>query len=182
MNDILPAKISAGLTFSKLVTLTCYPATGWQLSVSLRGPASIDLQGVAEGVDHRLEASATDTAAWAPGLYSYSARVSSNGVVNQVESGIVEILADITQLPVGSDVRSHNRIVLENIRAVIEKRATQDQQRYVISTPNGPRELWRTPIKDLLLLEQTYLTRVRAEDAKARGGNVFGQEVRVRLK
>jgi hypothetical protein len=182
VNDILPAKISAGLTFSKLVTLACYPATGWQLSVSMRGPASIDLQGVAEGVDHRLTASATDTAAWTPGLYVYSARVVSAGVVIEVDAGRVEVLADIAQLPAGGDMRSHNRIVLENIRAVIEKRATQDQMRYVISTPNGPRELWRTPLKDLLMMEQTYLARVRAEDAAARGGTVFGREVRVRLK
>ncbi|WOH61914.1 hypothetical protein [Bradyrhizobium sp. BWC-3-1] len=182
MNDILPAKISAGLTFSKLVTLTCYPATGWQLSLSLRGPSVIDLAGVADGVQHKLEASADTTAAWTPGLYVYSARVSADGVVIEVDAGTVEILADVAQLPAGGDMRSHNRIVLENIRAVIEKRATQDQQRYLISTPNGPRELWRTPLKDLLLLEQTYLARVRAEDAAARGGNVFGREVRVRLK
>jgi len=181
VNDILPAKISAGLTFSKLVTLAGYPATGWQLSVSLRGPASIDLQGVAEGIDHRLSASATETADYAPGLYVYSARVSSAGVVIEVDAGRVDVLPDLAQ-STGGDMRSHNRIVLENIRAVIEKRATQDQQRYVISTPNGPRELWRTPIKDLLLLESTYQARVRAEDAAARGGNVFGREVRVRLK
>jgi hypothetical protein len=182
VNDILPAKINAGLTLSKLVTLAGYPATGWQLSVSLRGPAAIDLEGVADGVQHLLEASAATTAAYVPGLYVYSARVSADGVVIQVDAGSVEVLADLAQMPAGSDVRSHNRIVLENIRAVIEKRATQDQQRYVISTPNGPRELWRTPIKDLLLLESTYLARVRAEDAAARGGNVFGREVRVRLK
>jgi hypothetical protein len=182
VNDILPAKISAGLTFSKLVTLACYPATGWQLSVSLRGPAAIDLQGVAEGVDHRLAASAVETAAYAPGLYVYSARVSADQVVIEVDAGRVEVLPDLAQMPGGSDVRSHNRIVLENICAVIEKRATMDQQRYIISTPNGPRELWRTPIKDLLLLKQTYQALVRDEDAAARGGNVFGREVRVRLK
>jgi hypothetical protein len=182
VNDILPAKISAGLTFSTLVTRTAYPATGWQLSVSLRGPAVINLEGVADGVQHKLEASAATTAAWAPGLYVYSARVSADGVVIEIDAGRVEVLADVTQLPGGSDMRSHARIVLENIRAVLEKRATMDQQRYVISTPNGPRELWRTPIKDLLALEATYLSRVRAEEAAARGSNVFGREVRVRLK
>lgn len=183
MNDILPAKISAGLTFSKLVTLTGYPATGWALSVALRGPSVIDLVGVADGVQHQLLATASDTAAYAPGLYSYSARVSDgNGVVIEVDVGRVEILPDLAQLPGGSDMRSHSRIVLENIRAVLEKRATMDQQRYIISTPNGPRELWRTPIADLMKLEQTYLARVRAEDAAARGSNIFGREVRVSLK
>lgn len=182
MNDILPAKISAGLTLSKQVTLAGYPATGWQLSVSLRGPAAIDLQGVAEGMDHRLAASAVDTASYVPGLYVYSARVSADGIVVEVDAGRVEVLADLAQMPAGSEVRSHARIVLENICAVIEKRATQDQMRYSISTPNGPRELWRTPIKDLLLLKQTYQAIVRDEDSAARGGNVFGREVRVRLK
>jgi hypothetical protein len=181
VNDIFPAKVSAGLTFSKLLSLSGYPATGWTLTVALRGPSVIDLTATADGAQHHLAATAADTAAWLPGMYVYSARVSSDGVVVEVDAGRVDVLPDLAQT-VGGDMRSHSRIVLENIRAVLEKRATQDQARYTISTPNGPRELWRTPLPELLQLEATYAARVRAEDAAARGSNPFAREVRFRLQ
>lgn len=181
MDSIVPAKISAGLTFSKLVTLTGYPATEWVLSVALRGPGVIDMTGTAEGNQHRLEADATTTAAFVPGHYAYSARVKRGIYVVEVDFGTVNVLADLVQTSGGQDMRTHARITLENIRAVIENRATQDQQRYQIGTNNSNRELWRTPMADLLKLETMYAARVRAEEAKARGENIFGRQVRMRL-
>ena len=176
MNGILPPSIGAGLTFSTLVTLTAYPANAWVLSVSLRGPAVIDLAATPDGIQHRLEATATATADYPPGLYAYSARVTDGEAVIEVERGTIKVLADLAQ-SVGGDMRSHARIVLDNIRAVIEKRATQDQQRYTINN----RELWRTPISDLLKLEAMYASRCRAEEAAANGNNTFGTNVLMRL-
>ncbi|WP_290872036.1 hypothetical protein [Aquabacterium sp.] len=176
MNGILPPTIGAGLTFSTLATLTAYPASDWVLSVSLRGPSAIDLTATADGIQHRLEASATATAEYLPGLYAYSARVTDGSAVVEVERGTITVLPDLAQ-STGGDMRSHARIVLDNIRAVIEKRATQDQQRYTINN----RELWRTPISDLLKLETLYASRVRAEETAARGNKNFGTQVLMRL-
>lgn len=176
MADIFPAKLTAGLTFDHLVTLTAYPAPDWSLSVALRGASVINLTAVADGAQHRLVANAAATGAYVPGLYSYSARVTRDGVVIGVDAGTVEILPDLAAQTGTSDVRSHSRIVLDNIRAVIEKRATQDQEKYVINN----RELWRTPLRDLLHLESTYAARVRAEEAKERGQSGFAS-VRMRL-
>lgn len=181
MDRIVPAKIKAGLTFSELKTLTGYPAPDWVLSVVLRGPAVIDLTGTAEGSQHRLAATATATAGFAPGHYAYSARVARGDVVVEVDFGTVEVLADLSQSSGGQEVRSHARIVLDNIRAVIENRATQDQQKYTIETSNGRRELWRTPLPELLQLETLYAARVSAEHARANGKNIFGRQVRMRL-
>lgn len=175
MNGILPDKIGAGLTFSKLTTLTAYPAPDWALSVALRGPASIDLVAVPDGIQHRLAATAAVTAAYTPGLYAYSIRATRGEDVVEVERGTITVLPDLAQ-SAGGDVRSHSRIVLDNIRAVIEKRATQDQQKYSINN----RELWRTPIADLLKLEALYASRVRTEEAQASGKNIWRQ-VRMRL-
>lgn len=176
MEGIVPAQIKAGLTFSKLVTLTAYPASSWTLIVALRGPSVIDLAATQSGTQHRLAATAAQTAAYAPGLYAYTARVSRDDDVVEVESGTVTVLADLTQ-STGGDMRSQNRIALDNIRAVIANRATLDQERYTINN----RELWRTPIADLLKLEAYYAARVQQEDAKARGKFAFGRVIRVRL-
>ena len=61
---------------------------------------------------------------------------------------------------------------------MIEKRASLDQERYRINN----RELYRTPIADLLKLRDLYRAEVRREQAAARGQNPFGATVRVRLR
>lgn len=176
MARIIPATISAGLTFSLPVALSCYPAPAWTLALMLRGPGSIDLAATADGTKHVLAAAADVSATYAPGLYRYTLRAAYNGVVREVETGTIEVLADLAQVSPG-DMRSPARIILDNVTAVITKRATQDQQKYKINN----RELWRTPIAELLLLRNQYAAIVRAEEAGAKGSNAFGQTIRMRL-
>lgn len=177
--DSFPGKFSAGLTFDVLRTVTECPAiTGWALSALLRGPSNIDIAATAEGNQHRFTADAATTAAWQPGLYRYVVRASLDGQVVQVDSGQIEILPDMAALSPGSEIRTHAAIVLANIEAVLEKRATQDQARYTINN----RELWRTPIADLLLLRATYQGIVQQETRVARGGSAYGRSVYIRFK
>ena len=182
MDCIVPAKIKAGLTFSVLATFAGYRAPEWVLSVSLRGPGVINLTATADGTQHRLSATATETAAYLPGHYAFSARVTRGEDVIEVDFGTTEILPDLAQSSGGEDMRSHARITLDNIRAVIENRATQDQQRYQIGSGTSSRELWRTPMADLLALESRYAARVAQEEAKAGGNNIFGRQIRMRLE
>lgn len=175
---ILPDKIGAGLTFDRLVTLTAYPAADWSLAVSLRGVASIDLTGAAEGTQHRLHATAAETGAWAPGSYWYTARVTRGAEVVEVESGKLEVTPDLASAADGFDGQSHAEKTLAAIEAVIERRASLDQERYRINN----RELYRTPIADLLKLRSLYRAEVRQEQAARRGKSLFGATVRVRLK
>ncbi len=176
--SILPDKIGAGLSFGRLVTQTAYPAPGWVLSVVLRGPDVINLTATASGTQHQLTADAATTGAWTPGLYTYSARVTDGTEVIEVEAGQLTIAADLASAGEGYDGRSHAQQTLEAIEAVIQKRASLDQERYRINN----RELYRTPIADLLKLRDLYRAEVRREMAAARGKNLFGATVRVRLR
>lgn len=178
MESIIPAKISAGITFDKLAALSAYPAPAWALRVILRGPSVINVTATAESAAHRVTISATDTAAWAAGRYMYAVRMThTDGTVRDVESGQVEVLPDLAAIDAPTDPRSANRRTLEAIIATIEKRASKDQERYKINE----RELWRTPIADLLKLRGYYAALCRAEDARARGCSVWGPAVKVRF-
>lgn len=169
MAEIIPDKIDAGLTFDRLITLTEYQPPEWNLTAHLRGPILIDLDAVADGTAHRIRADAATTALWSPGTYTYSVRVSNGTDLAQIESGRVEIRPDIASLSAGHDSRDHVRKVLDAIDAVLEKRASIDQERYTINN----RELWRTPIGDLLKLRDTYRAELRRMEA-AKSGNLFG--------
>lgn len=178
MDCNFPAKFSAGLTLDRLVTSTAYPAPEWALSVLLRGPSSIDLEATAEGEKHRFKATATQTAAWVPGVYAFALRATNtDGDVAELERGTFTVLPDINGIATGDDQRTQARRTLDAINAVIEKRASQDQQRYVINN----RELWRTPIADLLALRDRFLAEVRREENAACGRSQWGPAVRVRF-
>lgn len=175
---ILPDKIGAGLTFDRLVTLTAYPATEWTLTVALRGPSSINMTATAEGTQHRLHAAAGTTAGWVPGTYWFTARATRGDDVVEVDSGQLEITPDLASAAEGFDGQTHAERTLAAIEAVIEKRASLDQERYRINN----RELYRTPIADLLKLRDLYRAEVRREKAARCGKSLFGATVRVRLK
>lgn len=178
MSCNLPDKIGAGLTFNRLLTLTAYPAPEWSVSILLRGASVINLSAVAEGSQHRVTANATVTAAWTPGNYWYSIRATRDADVVEVEQGSLLIAPDMAAAAVGFDGRSQAETALEAIDAVLGKRATMDQERYRINN----RELYRTPIGDLIKLRAYYANIVRQEKAAACGKSLFGATVRVRLK
>ena len=148
MSCNIPDKIGAGLTFDRLLTLTAYPAPDWSVVVLLRGKSAIDLQATADGSQHRLHASAATTATWAPGDYWFSVRATRGDEVVEVEQGQLVIMPDMAAAGAGFDGRSHAQKCLEAIEAVLEKRATLDQERYRINN----RELYRTPVAELMKL------------------------------
>jgi hypothetical protein len=179
LSKILPPSIQAGATLNHCVALADYPAPEWTLVVHLRGPAVINLAAQAGGASHQLLKTAAETAPFTPGVYVYAARVTrvADGTVEQVDAGQVEVLADLAAVTAPSDTRTHAQRTLDAIQAVIEKRASRDQERYTINN----RELWRTPIADLLKLRDTYRAEVGRERAKARGKNLWGPAAQVRF-
>lgn len=144
----------------------------------LRGPSVVDIIGTADGDYFVFTAPATETSDWAAGEYWYAVRATSSGDVKQLEGGQVSVLPDIANAAEGFNGSTHAERVLAAIEAVIEKRATMDQERYRINN----RELYRTPIADLLKLRNTYRDEVNRERAKQCGHNPFGRKVRVVLK
>ena len=174
MSGIFPTSISAGLTLDRTTTQTAHPAPAWTLSAVLRGPASINLTAEAVGESHRFMVPASETAQWAAGDYWYSVRATDGTAIVEVEAGQLKIKPDLASMSAGHDGRDHVRRVLDAIEAVLERRATQDQEKYKINN----RELWRTPIAELLVLRDRYRSELRRMKA-ARKGGLFNQAVRV---
>lgn len=93
-------------------------------------------------------------------------------------NGQITILPDLASAGDGFNGKTHAQRTLEAIEAVIEKRATMDQERYRINN----RELYRTPIADLLKLRDLYRLEVAREKQAQCGKNPFGRKVRVSLR
>lgn len=148
----------------------------------MRGTGAVDLEAQpARAPAHHLYASATETEEWTPGAYSYVLRVRNGDDVREIESGRVQVLRNIASAPDDFDARSHAQRTLDAINAVIEKRATTDQQRYVIETQQGRRELWRIPIPELLAFRDKYQAMVNTENAEAAGRTPWGPALRYRI-
>lgn len=173
----LPANITAGLSFRAVVSCADNPAPDWSATLYLRGPKTINLTATPDGATHVFEADAADTTAWPAGLYWFSVRVAKGGDVQEVGAGELTVLADLTTATDGYDGRSPNEISLAAIQAVLAKRATQDQQRYMINN----RELWRMTIGDLLKLLAFYRNAVKRERNKKSGRSTFGRAIPVRF-
>ena len=175
--DTLPNQIMAGLDFQATVDLCAYPATQWGLNAILRGPQAINLAATPNGTSFVFAVPAATTSAWAPGDYWFSLRATQGSAIMDAGGGKLSIVPDLAGVAEPYDGRSQAAIALEAIDAVIAKRATQDQQRYKINE----RELWRTPIADLLKLRAYYAMLVARENAKLRGKSRFGRPIIVKF-
>ncbi len=172
----IPTELHAGVSLDLLIVRSAHPAPDWSVALHLRGPAAIDIAATAEGSAHRMTATAAETAAWMPGRYWYQLRATdAGGETCLLEDGHLDILPDLLSAGAGFDGRSHAERVLDAIEAVIEGRATQDQQSYTINN----RSLSRTPLADLLLLRERYRAQVVQQRARERGRAGYGRQIRV---
>lgn len=174
-----PAKIAAGDRVQWTKSLADYPAGTWTLTYYLRNAAGkIDITAGSSGTDHAVDVAAATTKGWTAGHYDGQGVVTSGTDRTLVWQGRIEVLPNFA-LAGSYDNRTHARKTLEAIQAVIENRATLDQQEYTI----GNRSLKRMPISDLIKLEQTYLGRVRSEELgqAAANGQAGGGMLVVRL-
>lgn len=145
-------------TFTAGTTLRLRAGVGTVLI--LRGSAMADLPADDDGI---ILANADLTKGWLPGNVAFSLRkTEKNGDISEISSGSMLILPDISSLPAGVDTRTQNRRTYDAICAVIENRASRDQQEYKI----GNRELKRMPISDLLKLRALYCTYVAKENGR----------------
>ena len=177
MLTYFPDSISAGLSLKFEVISDDYPAPDWELTAILRGPASIDLTAAASGTGHVFSETAATTGTWVPGLYAVSLRATSGDDVHELEAGQATIAADLVSLEAGHDARGHAQRTLAAIEAVIEGRASKDQQSYTI---NG-RSLVRTTIADLLLLRTKYKAEVARQNSGGRHKKLIRRKVKVRF-
>lgn len=171
----MPAAITAGLTFEVTFSFPDYLATAWDLTLHLRGPKNSNVVAVDDGLSHNITISAADTSVLTPGQYWYAVRVTDGTATFEAEKGTLQILPDLTAQVEGYDGRTQAEIALEAIDAVLANRATIDQERYRINN----RELYRTPIDQLLKLRSYYASTVARE--RGTSGGRFGRQIPVRF-
>lgn len=174
----MQSTLVAGDTLEFLTSVDEYPpADGWTFKIRIApravGATPITLTATTSGTEYLIQVAPATTANWTAGNYSWTSWVEKAGARYTVESGTLEILAN-PATATSSDLRSHARVVLEAIEAVIEGRATKDQEEYTI----GQRSLKRTPITDLLALRDKYRAEVFAEEQAESGA---GSRLVVRL-
>lgn len=170
-----PTKIYAGDTVTWSRAVNGYSAVaGDTLAYSFNakdqrfGAANTGLE---TGAEFEMSLSGTVTAKIAPGRYAWTAFATTDSARAPVASGMLDVLPNLLD---GKpfDVRSNARKVLDAIDAVIERRATKDQESYTVEG----RSLIRTPIPQLLVLRDRYAGIVQSEDTAANlaagiGGN-----------
>ena len=177
MAGLIPDTIRAGTTFDVAVTLPAYPAPDWSLVLILRGVGQIDLASTDDGEGHRIGASAAVTSGWAAGSYWWQLRAVMGAEAHAVDEGNLTVAADLALIDAPHDGQSHAERVLQAIEAVIENRATVDQQAYTI---NG-RSLQRMPIADLLALRSRYRDEVRRQQQARQGQSILGRQIKARF-
>jgi len=156
-----------------------FPASSWTLTYYFKSAtAQFSVVAVADGAAFAVNVLPATTADYAPGEYQWRAYVSQAEDRREVDRGSLTVDPNFASAAI-IDTRSHARKVLSAVEAVIEGRASKDQESYSI---NG-RSLNRTPINDLLQLRKTYRALVEAEEAQARreAGQKSGNTLLVRF-
>lgn len=178
----LTNKIAAGYTLEFSTSTPDYPASeGWALKYKLApraGGSIINITATADGDDHLVQITAATTATWAAGWYTFEAYVEKGAEVYSLERGPVQIVA---ALAAGQDTRLHVEKVIDAIEAVIENRASLDQEEVSV---NG-RSLKRTPVEQLIVLRSKYrneLQSMQAADKLANGITGGGRRIQMVLR
>lgn len=176
-----PQQLRAGMTWVWTKSIPDYPAQTWTLTYWFKqlaaSGAKFSIVASASGADHSVAVAAATTASYTAGEYSWAAVASSGDEAYEVDKGTLTILPRYNA-DAALDDRSHARKVLAAIEAVIEGRASKDQEEYTIAN----RSLKRTPIADLMSLRDKYRAEVYAEEQAdlARNGQ-GGRQVQWRL-
>ena len=151
-----------------------YPIASYSLKYSARlenaGSTEIEITASESGSDYIVEVGQATTAAYTAGVYHWQAYIirTSDSERITVDSGTWEVKANRDAAT--TDPRGHVKKVLDAIEAVIESRASKDQESYSIAG----RSLGRTPIADLILLRDKYRAEYVRETRNERIANGLG--------
>lgn len=115
-----------GDTLNFTTNVAAYPASsGWTLKLRLLPRVSgsnIDLTSAPDTTDptlHRFQASATITAAWAAGSYSWASWVEKAAEKYSVDTGVMTLKADPRNSSAPFDGRSPARVALDAAKAAL---------------------------------------------------------------
>jgi hypothetical protein len=175
----IPQTIQAGDSLTLSYSGADYPAPTWTITAYLRGPAVDDITFSPDGTNHAAAVTAATTADWPAGVYLVSLVATDGADVVTLETGQSLVLQDIAAIDATSDNRSHVKIVLDAIEAVIQGRATTDQLRVRINN----REIEKTPLYELQRFWAQYKA-LYQDELRAAGiaqGLARANQVRVRI-
>lgn len=159
-----PEIIFAGDFITWKKSLSEYPASTWTLTYALvKDGKIIEITASADGDDHLVEEAATTSDDWAPGDYHWQARVSSGTDIHTIDSGKLTIKPNFPAQDIGYDSRTHDEIMLDKVRAVMEGRADKDVLSYSVAGRSLAHHSWA----ELIELESHYAARVTRADIKA---------------
>jgi hypothetical protein len=173
----VPASIRAGDTLLLQVEFSDYPADeSWVLTYTFRRPNGSDITfaGTSNGEAHLVNVDNWTTQAWEAGSYDGIGRVTDGTTQHTVWTGKLQILPDLASQDANFDARSHARIMLEAIEAVLENRATKA----ILSTTIAGQSITRYSPEQLLNLRAIYRDEVRREEYLAGQGDSGSAVVR----
>ena len=164
-----PENIRAGDTVTWQRQFDTFPpGGGFSLSYVFVGQASSYIVNGAMVVNgpnnYVVTVPAATTAAWLPGSYRWQAYIKDgSGNRYTVAEGVAQVLPNLETATGGMDDREPDEIILANIIAMIQGKATQDVQEYQIGSPSGGvRSLKYFTLSELNQMRSTYEKRVRA--------------------
>lgn len=178
-----PAELRAGDTWEwrREDLAADYPASAWTLTYRFKNAAGgFEVIAAADGDAFAVTVAAATTAAYAAGTYAWAAQVVSGATKKTVDSGTFKVLPNLFagQATAASDQRTHARKTLEAVEAVIEGRASLDQEEFQI----GGRMLKRMPIADLLRFRAFYKGEVDREQAAEALANGMGVARKIQVR
>lgn len=166
---IEPNTIRVGDTVKFTKCFADYPASdGWELAYELGGQASQSLdfgtEVTADGDGFAITIPASTTGAWQEGVYWYRGRVSKSGEVFTVAEGTLSV----TSTTQAYAERDHVQKVIDALDAMMEKKATKDQQSYAIQG----RSISRMTIDEIIRWRNYYrgeLKRLERQERLSKG-------------
>ena len=163
-----------GLAILVLVVLLVKPSA----SINLGGAPSGLIATVATTSNPTISAAAT--AMYTAGSYWWQARVAKAGIVKTVDYGTLEIKASLSGVSTPYNGRTHAVIVLEALEAMLENKATLDQQSYAIAGRSISR-MSPAEIMEWINVYRSMVLKEKREEGKRRGTTNTSNKVLVRF-
>ena len=160
-----PTRLNAGFSLAWVSSFPGFTASeGWSLSYQLTNHKNAHtIPATALGDDFQVEISPALSSTFAPGSYRLFAVAQKGEDKRILTSSSFEVLPDITK---AADLRSPSERTLEAIEALLEGKATEDQQ---MIQYNG-RTLSRYTFEALETLRSRLKRTVAREKERRRGG------------
>lgn len=156
---LFPSKIIQGETIKDDLYYSEYSGSEWALTVEIRG--AVSLTEISDYLNGYYSIN-INTSSLTSGVYTYQVKVSNGTETYNIETGLFKVEADLSNISSAIDPRSHEQIMVDNIEAVLQGRATNDQKRIKINN----REIEHHTLDELEAIREKYLRILVARQTK----------------